>query len=92
MLIVHDRGGQLSGVDLATGKQLWRAPGGRAGQPALATPEVFVAERCDDGCVVEARSVKDGTLRWRADSSGDGFLGAPHTNRGNVCAPAAVAE
>ena len=50
--------------------------------PALASPEAFAFVRCDDGCVAEAHSVQDGRLLWRAaERGGDGFLGAPRSDR-----------
>jgi hypothetical protein len=82
MLIVHGRAGQLVGVELASGKQRRSVAGGQTTIPAIASPEVFAFERCDGGCVAEARSVRDGTLRWRADDpEGNGFLGAPRSSR-----------
>ena len=87
MLIVHDRDGRLSGVDVTTGKVRWSDPRGDSGFPALATPEVFAFESCENGdCVVEARSVRDGTVRWRADAgrSSDPGLGAPRSQAGTT--------
>ena len=83
-LIVHTRDDKLDGLELATGIRRWRDIAG--GAPVIASPDVFAYERCERrDCVVEARSVQDGTLRWHADQAGgDGFLGAPHSDRGNV--------
>ena len=81
-LLVHDRGGQLTGLDLASGKPRWSETVGNIVPPALASPEAFAFVRCDDGCVAEAHSVQDGRLLWRAaDRGGDGFLGAPRSDR-----------
>ena len=79
---MHDRGGQLIGLDLTSGKPRWSETVGNIVPPAVASPEAFAFVRCDDGCIAEADSIQDGRLLWRAaDRSGDGFLGAPRSDR-----------
>ena len=79
-LLVVDDEGRLRGVDLKTGKQRWdTAPASGLVLPAIASPEVVATTRCDgERCTAEARSIADGTLRWKAPTDNSPpWLGSP---------------
>jgi outer membrane protein assembly factor BamB len=79
-LLVIARDGVLRAVDLGTGKERWKTPSADVLIPAVASPAVVAMTRCagSDDCTVEARSVQDGAVLWRAPVVLDGaFLGAP---------------
>jgi hypothetical protein len=70
--------GTLQAVDLDSGKVRWQAPASEILIPVIASPDLVAMTRCDGECTAEVRSVRDGSVRWRAPVfNGAVFLGAP---------------
>lgn len=81
-LLIVDRESKLRAVDIGTGRALWDAPAQPRGfvLPAVASPDTVAVTRCREGgrCTAEARSMRDGKVRWEAPlASGAPWLGSP---------------
>jgi outer membrane protein assembly factor BamB len=79
-LLVVDGEGKLYALDAASGDERWTMPATRGGLtlPAVSDGELVAITRCDPRCVVEARAIADGSVRWRADARGRSpWLGSP---------------
>jgi hypothetical protein len=79
-VLVTGRDGVLRAVDLGTGKVRWKTPSAPFVLASVANPEFVAVTRCGDNdtCVVEARALRDGAVRWASPLVLDGaFLGSP---------------